>query len=266
MPIEKLSKLILLGTGTSTGVPSLSCLLKGGCSVCNSKDEKNIRTNTSLLIVHNGIDILIDCGKDFRKQYERYLRKYNTHKKPPIVLLTHPHADAILGLDDLKQMLEEPSPLYGDKSTLDLLKLRLHYIFKKDHNNIRAPDAFVPMEINAGIPLTFDGLVIEPFYVIHGTMPCLGFKINSKIAYVSDCSSMDGLLENLMNLDLLIIECNTMELEMLGHFNFENVKKIVEIVQPKRTILTGMSHLMNYSDFKSTDGIEMGFDFMEIYL
>ncbi|KAF7683674.1 putative hydrolase [Astathelohania contejeani] len=257
-------KLILLGTGSSSGVPSLKCLLSGGCKVCNSKNIKNQRTNTSMLIKHTGDDILIDCGKDFTAQYEKYIRKYNIRFTPHYVIITHPHSDAILGLSVLKQHLNTQTKLLSDKQTLKCINETFNDIFEKESNKTDIIYSFIPETIIPNIPITINDLIIEPFYVHHGSILCLGFKINNKITYISDCNSFEECEEYFNNLDLLIIDCNTIESEVKGHLNFQNIKNIVCKYKPKRTILTGQSHLMDYNKFQSNYGIEMGYDFMEI--
>ena len=55
-------KVILLGTGTSTGIPEVGC----GCPVCHSSNPYDHRLRTSALVVTpQGKRILIDCGPDF---------------------------------------------------------------------------------------------------------------------------------------------------------------------------------------------------------
>ena len=87
-------KLLLLGTGTSHGVPVIGC----DCAVCNSTDKKDKRFRASALFTTAaGTNILIDVGPDFRMQALEH--KIN---KLDMVLLTHSHADHLHGLDDLR--------------------------------------------------------------------------------------------------------------------------------------------------------------------
>ena len=54
----------ILGSGTSTGVPEIGCT----CEVCTSADPKDCRTRTSVLVESDGVNILLDCGPDFRQR------------------------------------------------------------------------------------------------------------------------------------------------------------------------------------------------------
>eukprot|EP00045_Choanoeca_perplexa_P009820 m.96030 g.96030 ORF g.96030 m.96030 type:complete len:351 (-) comp15041_c0_seq2:1054-2106(-) len=117
MSASRLSRIVLLGTGPSTCVPNLGCLLglrnNGPCPVCKeahaNPQSRNRRTNPSLLIQYKAdehaevANIIIDCGKTFRNQIERFFPKFGV-KSLRGVILTHDHADAVLGLDDLRDV------------------------------------------------------------------------------------------------------------------------------------------------------------------
>eukprot|EP00045_Choanoeca_perplexa_P009821 m.96048 g.96048 ORF g.96048 m.96048 type:complete len:126 (-) comp15041_c0_seq4:1790-2167(-) len=89
MSASRLSRIVLLGTGPSTCVPNLGCLLglrnNGPCPVCKeahaNPQSRNRRTNPSLLIQYKAdehaevANIIIDCGKTFRNQIERFFPK-----------------------------------------------------------------------------------------------------------------------------------------------------------------------------------------------
>ena len=86
-------EILFLGTGTSTGVPSLCCR----CEVCQSEDVRNKRLRSSILVRENGHTILVDTSTDLRQQCLRYeIRKIDT------VLYTHHHADHVHGIDELR--------------------------------------------------------------------------------------------------------------------------------------------------------------------
>ena len=88
-------KLTFLGTGTSTGVPSIAC----DCETCLSDDPRDKRLRVSILIEHDGKRILVDTSIDFRQQALRAKIKYLD-----AVLITHCHVDHVFGLDDIRPL------------------------------------------------------------------------------------------------------------------------------------------------------------------
>ena len=88
-------KFTLLGTGTSTGVPSIGC----ECETCTSDDPRDKRLRVSVLVEHEGQTVLVDTSSDFRQQA---LRQHI--KRLDAVLITHCHADHVFGLDDIRPL------------------------------------------------------------------------------------------------------------------------------------------------------------------
>ena len=90
-------EVIFLGTGTSQGVPMIAC----GCAVCRSEDPRNRRTRTSIHVVMDGLHVQVDAAPEFRLQC--------LQNKIPAVdsfILTHGHADHVLGMDDLRRFCD----------------------------------------------------------------------------------------------------------------------------------------------------------------
>ena len=88
-------KLTFLGTGTSTGVPSIAC----DCETCLSDDPRDKRLRVSILIEHENTRVLVDTSIDFRQQA---LRANIRHLDA--VLITHCHVDHVFGLDDIRPL------------------------------------------------------------------------------------------------------------------------------------------------------------------
>ena len=86
-------KITFLGTGTSSGVPMIAC----PCEVCASKDPKDKRLRSSILVESASTTIVVDTTPDFRYQMLR-----QGVKKLDAVLFTHSHKDHIAGLDDIR--------------------------------------------------------------------------------------------------------------------------------------------------------------------
>ncbi len=117
------AEIIILGSGTSMGVPTLGC----DCEVCTSADPRNTRSRPSIAVQWGTHTVVIDTGQDFRQQALReHIRRIDA------VLYTHPHADHILGMDDLRPLsFQHPNglPLYADDATTAVLHRIFEYTF-----------------------------------------------------------------------------------------------------------------------------------------
>ena len=112
-----------LGTGTSTGVPSIGC----HCKVCRSKDKKDKRLRASAIVRYKGMNILIDCGPDFRQQILRA-----SSDNLDVLLLTHIHYDHVAGIDDLRPYsFNHIFPIYARPEVNQQLRTNLPYCFTK---------------------------------------------------------------------------------------------------------------------------------------
>src|SRR5215813_13936159 len=89
----------ILGCGSSGGVPRPAL----GWGVCDPKNPKNRRRRTSLLVERRGhggaTRVLVDTSPDLREQL------LDTEVDwLDAVLYTHPHADHVHGIDDLRAL------------------------------------------------------------------------------------------------------------------------------------------------------------------
>ena len=117
----------LLGTGTSQGVPVIGC----HCDICQSPDPRDQRLRTSALLRVNGLDLVIDCGPDFRQQMLRA-----GVSKVDAILMTHEHNDHIIGLDDVRPFnfsSWQDMPVYATPPVQKELKQRFAYVFEEEN-------------------------------------------------------------------------------------------------------------------------------------
>uniref|UniRef100_A0A0E0BV94 Metallo-beta-lactamase domain-containing protein n=1 Tax=Oryza glumipatula TaxID=40148 RepID=A0A0E0BV94_9ORYZ len=225
-PPPSSSSLVFLGTGCSSAVPNARCLIQPPdppCAVCSQslsvppELNPNYRCNTSLLIDYCQDEvthkyILIDVGKTFREQ----------------IILTHEHADAILGLDDVRIVQPfsptndiEPTPIYLSQFAMNSIAQKFPYLVRKklkEGEEVRrvAQLDWRVIESDLQKPFVTSGLEFVPLPVIHGEdYVCLGFLFGrkSKVAYISDVSRFPPSTEHAISksgegqLDLLILDC-----------------------------------------------------------
>src|SRR5277367_2549084 len=90
-------EVIVLGSGTSQGVPMIGC----ACAVCQSPDPRNKRTRTSIHVVMDGLHVQVDAAPEFRLQC--LAEKVD---RLDLFILTHGHSDHIAGMDDLRRFCD----------------------------------------------------------------------------------------------------------------------------------------------------------------
>jgi phosphoribosyl 1,2-cyclic phosphodiesterase len=170
---------IFLGTGTSGGVPNIPCVTPNswGCKVCpyslTEAGRKNQRRNTSLLVRFAHPDgrirnILVDCGKTFYEGALAWFPRYGVNSIDAVIL-THGHADAMLGLDDLRpftRLVPEGGSIrvYLTERTLEVVKGAFPYIVDA---SLATGSGEIPRLVFETIkdpyaPFTVEGMTVQP--------------------------------------------------------------------------------------------------------
>lgn len=278
--VEPQSALIFLGTGSSGSVPNAVCLIRPSnppCQVCFQsfsvppEHNPNYRCNTSLLIDYCRSDgehsyILIDVGKTFREQV---LRWFTFHKIPRVdsIVLTHEHADAVLGLDDIRLVQPfsptndiAPTPIYLSQEAMDSVGVKFPYLIPKklkEGQELRrvAQLDWKIIKNDCQKPFVASGLELVPLPVMHGEdYISLGFLFGEKckVAYISDVSRILPTTEHYISknsdqqLDLLILDTLYKKGSHNTHFCFPQTLDAVKKLCPKRALLIGMTHEFDY--------------------
>lgn len=270
------SEIIFIGTGTSEGIPRVSCLTNPlkTCPVCSKAVElgnKNRRLNTSILIRYAGSsgssNILIDAGKFFYHSALQWFPAFGI-RTIDAVIITHSHADAIGGLDDLRDWTNnvQPSiPIYVAQRDFEVMKKTHYYIVD---TSVILPGAAVS-ELQFNImqeePFVVCDLKITPLPVWHGHgYRSLGFRFGN-ICYISDVSEIpEETYPLLKDCEILILDALRPDRSSSTHFGLPRALEEVRKIQPKRTLFTGMMHLMDHekvNDYlmklKETEGLDM---------
>lgn len=230
-------KLTFLGTGTSTGVPTIGC----GCAVCASADPHDQRTRPSLMLEYDGRVVLIDTTPDLRQQA---LREKIT--RLDAVLYTHGHADHVLGLDETRVFYfrqQVPLPIYASEATIEALRKVFAYIFDQTYK-YGGLGKLDPHTIEGEFELW--GQAFVPVPVLHGDLPVLGFRFGSA-AYVTDFSTIpQASLPLLENLDVLVLDALRHKPHPT-HSNLEQSLALVERLRPRRAYFTHIAHELGHA-------------------
>ncbi|HYJ31549.1 MAG TPA: MBL fold metallo-hydrolase [Allosphingosinicella sp.] len=251
-------KVRILGCGTSSGVPRIG----NDWGSCNPAEPRNRRLRVSILISHEGTNVLVDTGPDLREQ----LLAGDIHTVDAVIW-THDHADHCHGIDDLRQLYhvyQRPIEGYAREATLRSLNARFAYVF--DGSPAGYPDIvaghLLPDEMEIG------GITIRAVDQPHGPITSAGLRFDAdgkSIGYSTDFNEMTPDMERLFEgVDLWIVDA----LRRRPHPTHPHLARTLEWVArvgAGRAILTHMDASMDYRTLlqELPAGIEPGYDGLE---
>jgi phosphoribosyl 1,2-cyclic phosphate phosphodiesterase len=250
-------KITVLGTGTSVGVPTVGC----HCAVCNSDDPRDKRLRPSILVSFDNHNLVIDTTPDFRTQILR------AHvDRLDAVFFTHPHADHIMGLDDVRPFNFRQGhhiPIYASSGTLEVIRRTFSYIFNGESQTTYIPQLDLH-ELDES-PFEVLGAWFTPIPIRHGKDTILGFRFGNA-AYLTDHSGIpDSSMELLRGLDVLFLDA----LRHRPHPTHSTVQQSIETasaLQARRTFFTHICHELPHvktelalppNVFLAYDGLEL---------
>ena len=245
-------KVTVLGSGTSHGVPMISC----ECEVCTSADPHDKRTRPSIVVQFDTGTILVDTAPELRLQAVA-----NDVRRVDAVLFTHTHADHAHGIDDLRAYNARQGgaiPLYGSAASMEDIRVRFGYIFQSNPFGGGIP--MLDLHAVDG-PFEVLGQAIVPVPVLHGYLPVYGYRFG-RFAYVTDCSSIpDASMALLQDLDVLILDALRHRAHPT-HFNIAQALDIVAALRPRQAYLTHLTHdIMHRRDNRTLpDGVALAYD------
>jgi len=223
-----------LGTGTSSGVPVLTCT----CEVCRSADYRDKRLRSSVLIRSGNTSVVIDTGPDFRQQMLQ-----TGGVRIDAVLYTHEHKDHTAGLDDIRPYnylrgRKEQIPLYARPHVLAQIRQEFGYIFEEN------PYPGVPLVSTHTIgsePFEIGDMTIRPIEVMHHQLPVLGFRVGD-ITYITDANFIsESEKEKIKGSKILVLNA-LQRTPHISHFTLSEAVALAGELGAETTYFTHISH------------------------
>ena len=237
----------ILGCGSSPGVPRIT----GDWGACDPSNPKNRRTRAAFLVEQFGPEgittVVIDTGPDFRAQMIAA-----GVENIDAVLYTHPHADHIHGIDDIRGFVlqnHQTVPIWADPATMERIREGFGYCLRTPPGSMYPPIVTENLIEPMDAPVTIDGrggaITFRPHIQVHGSIHSLGYRIGD-IAYCSDVSDFpEETVPRLAGLDVLIVDALQYRYHS-SHLSLSQALEWIERLKPKRAILTHMHVPLDY--------------------
>lgn len=257
-PPENLPQItaVVLGSGTSNGVPTLGVEYPDAFL----SNPKNHRTRSSLCLLGPTGNLLVDCSPEMRLQLTRE-RIYHVES----VLITHTHADHLMGMDDLRSFCiksRRAMPIFAWPRYQDDIRRVFPYAFAEFPPGIEVPR----YELN-DVPeiLSVGGMDVRTFEVTHGRVPVVGLRVRD-FAYVTDVSEIPpAAWEHLQGLDVLMLDAVRLAPHP-NHFHLERALEVAAELGATTTYLCHLSHDYDHdlSEASLPPGVRLAYDGLRI--
>jgi phosphoribosyl 1,2-cyclic phosphate phosphodiesterase len=227
-------KVTFLGTGTSIGVPVITC----DCPVCLSPDPHDKRLRTSIMIETAGYTFVVDCGPDFRIQMLR-----EKVMNLDAILITHEHRDHIAGLDDVRAfnyVLNKKIDLYATGHVMETIRKDFGYIFS-ENRYFGAPQ--LNIHCISEEPFSIHGTEFIPVQVMHEKLPVTGFRVGD-FTYITDASYISEKELAKVRGSRVVVLNALRNSKHVSHFSLPEAVAILQDLKPEAAYLTHLSHFV----------------------
>lgn len=259
-------EIVFLGTGTSQGVPMIA---HDPGKSCDLSDRRNWRTRTSVHVVMGGWHIQVDASPEFRLQCI-----WNSLSRIDTFILTHGHADHIMGMDDLRRFIDlrngEALPVFSTEEGIHRVQTVFPYAIrpKPEFSGYPAFDLRLMPQV-----LETPGGTIESVLLPHGRVQVLGLLFTEagtgkRMAYYTDCKRLpERAVEMAKGIDLVVLDALRPTAHPT-HMNIEEALDAARVLAAKRTYFIHMTYMIDHvrDGALLPDGVAYAYDGLRLTL
>jgi phosphoribosyl 1,2-cyclic phosphate phosphodiesterase len=258
-------EVIVLGSGTSQGVPMIGC----SCAVCTSADPRNRRTRTSIHVVMDGLHVQVDAAPEFRLQCVK-----EGVDKLDLFILTHGHSDHVAGMDDLRRFcdLRGGGALTVHATEAGKARVRAIYPYAiAERALIRGYPAFMLADMPAAMELPQG--TIRSTLLPHGDTETIGLVFTerssgAKFAYYTDCKRLPAeAVAMAAGADAAVID-GLRPLPHPSHMSIDEAVEAGRALGAGRVWLTHLTHLTDHAVAEAAlpEGFGLAYDGLRLRL